>query len=69
MPTRSLDEQMENTARSNRVWNLFAVRSYARIVAVKHGLSVPTDDLENLSDEELTSRLSLVRDMAHLPPG
>lgn len=68
MPTRS-SEQLDDTARVNRLWNLFALRSYARIVAVKHGLSVPIDDLDSLSDEEISSRLSLVRDMAHLPPG
>lgn len=52
----------------NRLWSVFALHAYARIVLKKHGLRVPTDDLDDISDDEIADRLRLVSDLAHLPP-
>jgi hypothetical protein len=57
-----------NSTSPTRAWAEFAVRGYALICARKHGLAAPLDDLGSLSDEELERRLSVVRDLAHLPP-
>jgi hypothetical protein len=52
----------------SRIWNAFAIRAFATIVARKHNIMVPLDDLQDLSDEELAGRLRLVSELAHLPP-
>lgn len=62
-----INEVVSMTA--SRIWNVYAIRGYAAIVARKHNLVTPLDDLNDLSDEEIVSRLQLVRDLAHLPPG
>nr|QDH87677.1 MAG: hypothetical protein H3Bulk41463_000004 [Leviviridae sp.] len=47
---------------------------YARIVNQKHGFTVLQDltdsnfDVESLSDDELQRVVSVLKDMAHLPP-
>jgi hypothetical protein len=53
---------------TSRIWNLFAIRAFATIVARKHNVVVPLDGVDDLSDEELTTRLRLVSELAHLPP-
>jgi hypothetical protein len=52
----------------SRFWRLFAIRAFAVIVARKHNMAVPLDDIEELSDEDLEVRLRLVQELAHLPP-
>jgi hypothetical protein len=45
--------------------------AYARIVARKHGIAVLPDlisAIELMTDEELSSFQTVVRDLAHLPP-
>jgi hypothetical protein len=44
--------------------------TYRRIVERKHGLAVPVDsnEVENLSDEDLSAYVDSLRDLAHLPP-
>jgi len=51
-----------------RAWQEFAIQSFARIVARKHGVTVPLSNLQDLSDEELENRLQVIRELAHLPP-
>jgi imidazolonepropionase-like amidohydrolase len=68
MATNHTPEQLDPSDAA-RLWMRFAIRGYAAICASKHGLAVPLEDINTLSDEELKSRLTLVRDLAHLPPG
>jgi hypothetical protein len=52
-----------------RGWTLFAAKAYAKIIARKHDIAVPDIDVfESLSDEELSQRLRLLSELAHLPP-
>lgn len=53
---------------SARSWQEFHFRSYAHICAVKHGMVVPENDVEDLSDEELESRIRVLEDLARTPP-
>jgi len=64
LETKTLDASLET-----RFWNIFAYHSFSRIVARKHGISVPAIDLDSLSNEEIETRLQVMRDLAHLPPG
>jgi len=66
MPSNSNDRAQNQLA--SREWLEFAYDGFARIVARKHGIVVPTVDLSTLSDEELERRLRLVTELAHLPP-
>ena len=60
--------QVTGVLPQGRLWNLFAIRAFATIVARKHNIVVPVDGLDDLSDEEVTARLRLVSELAHLPP-
>jgi hypothetical protein len=53
---------------NSRSWNEFAYLSFARIVARKHDMVLPDVDFSTLSDEELTRRVRLLSELAHLPP-
>jgi hypothetical protein len=47
---------------------MFAIKAFAAIVARKHNIPVPLEDLDALSDEELAARLRTIQELAHLPP-
>lgn len=63
------NQNANSTPTTSRGWQEFALKSFAVIVARKHGITAPEmDDLKSLSDEELEKRLRLMSEMAHLPP-
>ncbi len=51
--------------RSGLIFSWFA---YSRIVVHKHTIAPPEPDFEALSNEEIELQVSLLKDLAHLPP-
>lgn len=49
-------------------WYLFTFEAYSRIIARKHGITVPAVDLFALSSSEREERVRLLQELAHLPP-
>lgn len=63
IPTPDVTEISEG-----RHWDEQVYRIFARVVAKKHDVALNDVDLATLSDDELTKRIEILRELGHLPP-